>query len=174
MLQGMTKIWRVTASGYTEIERRKADRKTDQCFIAMWFNEKTNSLYDNAIEPAVRAAGYRPIRIDRQTGFLGKIDDQIVAEIRRSRFVIADFTHDRNGARRSVYYEAGFAHGLGIPVIFTCRADQIDDLHFDTNHFLHLPWPDDSPAELMEALRNRITANIGQGPIGQEANKHNG
>ena len=67
----------------------------------------------------------------------------IIAEIRRSNtFVITDFTQLTNfiGARGSVYYEAGFAHGLDIPVIFTCRNDQIDDLHFDTNHFLHLSW----------------------------------
>ncbi len=37
------------------------------------------------------------------------------------RFMIADFTGHRGG----VYFEAGFAHGLGIPVIWTCREDQL-------------------------------------------------
>ena len=154
----------VTTDGYSSVESLQADGKLDQCFVALWFNEKTNALYDKAIAPAVAAIGYKPIRIDRQPNFLGKIDDQIIAEIRRSRFVIADFTHDERGARGSVYYEAGFAHGLGIPVIFTCRDDQIDDLHFDTNHFLHLPWPTDAPEELIEPLKSRIAANIGVGP----------
>lgn len=157
-------LYIVTASGYIEIERLRAERKADQCFVALWFNQETNALYDNAIKPAVKAAGYKPIRIDRQTNFLGKIDDQIIAEIRRSRFLIADFTHDERGARGSVYYEAGFAHGLDIPVIFTCRADQICKLAFDTNHFLHLDWPADAPEELIEPLKNRILSNIGEGP----------
>ena len=157
-------LCRVTTKGYTEIEQLQAAHQSDQCFVAMWFNEKTNALYDSAIAPAVMAAGYQPIRIDRQTNFLGKIDDQIIAEIRRSRFVVADFTHDERGARGSVYYEAGFAHGLEIPVIFTCRDDQIDDLHFDTNHFLHLAWPATDPGLLIEPLTNRILANIGPGP----------
>ena len=157
-------LCRVTTNGYIEIEQLQTENQLDQCFVAMWFNEKMDVLYDSAIVPAVRAAGYQPIRIDRQTNFLGKIDDQIIAEIRRSRFVIADFTHDERGARGSVYYEAGFAHGLEIPVLFTCRDDQIDELHFDTNHFLHLPWPSDAPEALIEPLANRIMANIGPGP----------
>lgn len=57
------------------------------------------------------------------------------AEIRRSRFLVADFTHDKKqGARGSVYYEAGFAHGLNIPVIFTARDGTKP--HFDTSAYL--------------------------------------
>ena len=158
-------LCRVTATGYSVVESLQAEGTSDQCFVALWFNEKTDALYD--IVPSSlqsEAAGYKPLRIDRQLNFLGKIDDQIIAEIRRSKFVIADFTHDERGARGSVYYEAGFAHGLDIPVIFTCRNDQIDDLHFDTNHFLHLTWSTDAPEELIEPLRSRIAANIGVGP----------
>ncbi len=154
----------VTAGGYIAIEELHTERQSDQCFVAMWFNEATDALYDRAIAPAVRAAGYQPLRIDQKADFLGKIDDQIIAEIRRSRFVIADFTHGDGGVRGSVYYEVGFAQGLDIPVIFTCRADQLDDLHFDTNHFLHLSWPRGHAEALIEPLKNRILANIGEGP----------
>jgi hypothetical protein len=45
-----------------------------------------------------------------------------MAEIRRSRFVVADYTGQRNG----VYFEAGFGLGLGLVVIPTCRADEVD------------------------------------------------
>ena len=163
-------LCRVTASGYSVVESLQVEGTSDQCFVALWFNENTDALYDSAIEPAVKAAGYKPLRIDRQLNFLSKIDDQIIAEIRRSRFVIADFTHDERGARGSVYYEAGFALGLDIPVIFTCREDLIDDLHFDTSHFLHLPWSADTPEVLKEPLKSRILANIGVGPHAPSGN----
>ena len=91
-------LCRVTVDGYVAIERIKTERKPDQCFVAIWFSEETDALYDNGIAPAVEAAGYKPIRIDRETNFIGKIDDQIISEIRQSRFVIADFTHDERGA----------------------------------------------------------------------------
>jgi hypothetical protein len=42
--------------------------------------------------------------------------------------LVADFTGQRGG----VYWEAGFAQGLGIPVIRTCKSDELWKLHFDT------------------------------------------
>jgi hypothetical protein len=52
---------------------------------------------------------------------LNKVDDVIVAEIRRSRFLVADFTCEPGKVRGGVYFEAGFARGLNIPIIWTCR-----------------------------------------------------
>ena len=102
------------------------------------------------------------MRID-QKEHTNKIDDEIIAEIRRARFVVADFTHGGGGARGGVYYEAGFAHGLGIDVIFTCREDKFDALHFDTRQYNHISWS--SPEELKNALKNRIFALYGDGPL---------
>jgi hypothetical protein len=82
--------------------------KGRQAFVAMSFASDLRAIFDQAIAPAVLAAGYIPYRVDREE-HEGKIDDKIVAEIRRSAFTIADLTHHRGG----VYYEAGFAHGLG-------------------------------------------------------------
>ena len=157
-------LCRVTTNGYIAVEELHTERQSDQCFVAMWFKAETRDLYYEAIEPAIKAAGYLPMLIENKIDFIGAIDDEVIAEIRRSRFVIADFTHGDDGARGSVYYEVGFAQGLDLPVIFTCRDDQLDDLHFDTNHFLHLPWPADAPAALIEPLKNRILANISEGP----------
>ncbi len=96
------------------------------------------------------------MRIDNKE-HTNKICDEIIAEIRRSRFVVAEFTGQRNG----VYYEAGFAAGLGIPVICTCREDNIADLHFDIRQYNCIDWK--TPEELFERLRNRILAVIGEG-----------
>ena len=81
-----------------------------------------------------------------------------MAEIRRSRFVVADYTGQVNG----VYFEAGFALGLGLTVIPTCRADEVPKLHFDIKHLNTLLWS--TPAELAEGLNKRIRAVIGAGP----------
>jgi len=78
-----------------------------------------------------------------------------MAEIRRSRFVVADYTGQRNG----VYFEAGFGLGLGLVVIPT---DEVDNLHFDIKHLNTLPW--NTPAELANDLTQRIRSVIGGGP----------
>jgi hypothetical protein len=57
-----------------------------QCFVAMWFADETRSAYDEGIEPAVRAAGFKAIRIDRKE-HNNEITDEIIAEIRDSQFV---------------------------------------------------------------------------------------
>ena len=120
-----------------------------------------DEVYRDGIEPGIMDAGYRALKINREE-YIDKIDDQIVAEIRRSRFLVADFTQDKRGARGGVYYEAGFAYGLGIPVIYTCREDLVRCLHLDTRQYNHILWK--TSAELRESLRNRIRRVMGDGP----------
>ena len=69
-----------------------------------------------------------------------------------------------SGLVRSVYYGAGFAHGPGIPVIFLCRQDLIEEIHFDTRQYKHIEWEKERPSELREELANRIAAVTGDGP----------
>jgi nucleoside 2-deoxyribosyltransferase len=128
-------------------------------FIAMWFNDDMLTAYENAIVPAVSRWGYEPIWIDRQQ-HNNKIDDEIISEIRRAKFIVADFSCGPDGARGGVYYEAGFASRLGKPVIFTVRASDLDRVHFDTRQFNHIVW--ETEEQLRMALENRIGATIGE------------
>ena len=147
-------IIEITAKGYDRIyELEKVNPKSKQAFVAMWFDSSLGKAYTDGFEKAIKEAGYESKRIDREE-FNNKIDDEIVAEIKRSKFLVADFTGHRGG----VYYESGFAHGLGIPVIFTCRKDCLEDAHFDTEHYNHIVWENEE--ELYKKLLNRIRATI--------------
>jgi nucleoside 2-deoxyribosyltransferase len=146
-----------------------SSRDSVQAFIAMWFDSTMQDVCEQGFEKAIVAAGYKPMRIDKKE-HNNRIDDEIVAEIRRSKFVVADFTCgsiEANGttqaiARGGVHFEAGYAMGLGIPVIWTCRRDMIENVHFDTRQFSHVVW--ESPDELKVGLYNRICATIGEMP----------
>lgn len=154
---------RPTAQGWRELDSLRQPRSgSSQAFVAMWFNEKVDSAYTHGIAPALSAMGYQPVRID-QKEHNNKIDDEIIAEIRRSRFLVADFTCETGKVRGGVYYEAGFAQGLGIPVIWTCKDTSLADLHFDTRQYAHIVWKD--VLDLYLQLRNRIGATIGEGPL---------
>ena len=161
----------LTVEGRIRLEEiEKPNQASTKVFVAMWFDDSMDEVWEKGIRPAITEAGFEPVRIDRKE-HMNKIDDEIIAEIRRSRFVVADFTHGKiddndlpikkRGARGGVYYEAGFAQGLGIDVIFTCREDQIDDVHFDTRQYPHIRWS--RSEELKEALKNRIPALYGNG-----------
>ncbi len=151
----------VTVEGYRRIAEQEVNPSADQVFVAMWFDPSMDEARDKGIRPAILNTGYRPQLINEKPD-VDKIDDEIIGEIRRSRFLIADFTYGDKGIRGGVYYEAGFALGLGLEVIRSCRADQIDDLHFDVNHHYHIAWK--TPEELREGLERRILALVGEGP----------
>lgn len=154
---------RLTVEGHAHLEAlERTVTASSRVFVAMWFDDSMSDVWEVGIGPAIRDAGYEAIRIDRKE-HANKIDDEIIAEIRRSRFVVADFTHGDGGARGGVYYEAGFAHGLDIPVIFTCREDVLDEVHFDTRQYNHIVWQE--PGELRHRLATRIAAVIGDGPL---------
>ena len=150
---------RISAHGWATLETYKAPNiESDKVFVAMWFNPEMDPAYAQGIKLAIEDdCGYTAIKIDTKE-FLGDIVDEIIAEIRESRFVVADFTGQRHG----VYYEAGYARGMGLPVISTCRNDEIEKLHFDTSQQNHIDWK--TPGELRERLANRIRAVIGLGP----------
>lgn len=150
----------ISPSGWAHLESLRFPNRDSQIgFIAMWFKESMDSAHA-AIETAIRNSGYEPLRIDRRE-HNNKIDDEIVAGIRRSKFLVADFTGHRGG----VYFEAGFAMGLGIPVIWLCRKDALEELHFDTRQYNHISWTEDKLPELTNALQKRIEAILGRGSL---------
>ena len=156
--------YRISVEGYARLaEIEKAATDSSKAFVAMWFDDSMDKVWDNAIKPGIEDAGYEAVRIDRKE-HLNKIDDEIIAELRRARFVVADFTHGENGPRGGVYYEAGFAYGLNIQVIFSCRRDAIGEVHFDTRQYPHILWDMDELDAFRRALTTRISATIGDGP----------
>lgn len=160
----------LTLKGLNRLETGGDALVSNTVFVAMWFGDEVTAVYDSGIEPAIRDAGYEPVRIDR-TEHSDRIDDQIIAEIRRARFLVCDFTcgllSDKNStsgrtaiARGGVYYEAGFAHGLNKRVIWTCRRDLIDHVHFDVRQYNLISWEVGKEADLRDKLATRIRAVI--------------
>jgi hypothetical protein len=99
----------ITPTGWEHIAKLQTlNSESNICFVAMRFSNKLKTIYSNAIKPTIDACGYEP-KIMFEHNHINKIDDEIVAWIKKSRFVIADFTEQNQGA----YYEAGYARGLG-------------------------------------------------------------
>ncbi len=138
-----------------ELSRRGV--QSDKGFVAMSFDQDLKPAYEKGFQVGILNAGYDPVRVDR-IEHVNRIDDEIIAQIRASSFVVADFTKHRGG----VYFEAGFALGLNLPVIWTCRKSDMNGLHFDIRQYNTIDWQD--TGELAERLRYRIEATIGKGP----------
>lgn len=148
--------YELTIKGLQEIEKfNQILPDSVDCFVAMKFGDEfLDRAYQEGMTPAIRETGYVPL----QMAYLehnNNIMDEMLGCIRRSRFMVADLTYQN----QNVYFEAGFAQGLGIPVIYTCHEKSVDDIMFDTQHTNQIRWSE--IAELHVKLRNRILATIG-------------
>ena len=75
--------------GYLRLEDlANANTGSAQGFVAMWFNDSMETAYEQGFHAGIEAADYDPLRVD-SVEHIGKIDDEIMAQIRRSRFVVA-------------------------------------------------------------------------------------
>jgi len=169
----------ITPKGWAFIETLKQrNPNSKNVFVAMWSTDEIFDIFNKHIVQAVTKAGFNEPKHIGIKEHNNDINDEIIGEIRGSRFIIADFTGNRGG----VYYEAGFAYGLNIPVIYTCRSDwfnqyvkqtiKIKDkenektenlnvfaqIHFDVNHRNFIVW--ETGEELQDKLFNRIKATI--------------
>jgi nucleoside 2-deoxyribosyltransferase len=153
-----------SASGKLEIRSAGWQRVADlirqrgttskSAFVAMKFNEEMLDLWKTAFEPTIRLAQFEP-KLANNPAHNEQIDAHIIAELKQCRFAVADVTHASPG----VYFEAGYALGMGRPVIWTCRSDrERTDMHFDTRQYNHILWKDGK--DLANQLYVRIVATI--------------
>jgi hypothetical protein len=154
---------RLTLLGWQKVdELRRTGKDSKHAFIAMKFGDaELDSLLSAHLIPAVRATGFE-LRALNDGQPAGLIDDQLRVAIRRARFVLVDLSHGNKGA----YWEAGFAEGLGKPVIYLCREDVFNDSkhphkpHFDTNHLVTIIWNSAKMEEAAARLRACIRATL--------------
>ena len=131
-------------------ELAKGQQSEQFAFMAMKYGDPVLETYvAEVIRPAVEATGHK-LEVLRDRPAAGLIDNYLRSRLRLCKFVVADLTHANNGA----YWEAGFAEGLGKPVIYTCERSifQATTTHFDTNHSQTVVWHEDDPAETQKQL----------------------
>jgi hypothetical protein len=151
----------LTLNGWQLFENLRRGKSNSRiAFMAMQFgDEELDRIYKDYFKIGVTATGFDLKRVDEGQP-AGLIDDRLRVEIRQCRFLIADLTHQNRGA----YWEAGFAEGLGKPVIYTCRKDVFEDktkgTHFDTNHHLTVPWELSKISDAVQRLKDTIRATL--------------
>lgn len=151
----------LTLAGWQLFENLRRGKSSSRiAFMAMQFgDEELDQIYKDHFKDGVAATGFDLKRVDEGQP-AGLIDDRLRVEIRQCRFLIADLTHQNRGA----YWEAGFAEGLGKPVIYTCRKDVFEDkakgTHFDTNHHLTVTWESDKLDDAVDRLKATIRATL--------------
>jgi hypothetical protein len=151
-----------------EIERRTPKRKTRVFVVTPIQGDKYGSQDDqrthkeyndrfDVVDGVLQEFDCVAIRIDKVESLEGLVD-RIKAEIGRASFVVADLTDERP----SCYFEAGYAAGLGRPVITMASKESV--LHPGTDTKIHFDIHQNvrffsNHSELAEKLRTAIEQN---------------
>jgi len=121
-------------------------------FVLMPFDKEFDDVYHLGIKPACMEAGAYAERVNEQI-FHESILDRIYNQISKADVIIADMT----GRNPNVFYETGYAHALGKPVILLTRT--VDDIPFDLQHYPHIIYKG-SISDLIPELIKRVAFAI--------------
>jgi hypothetical protein len=153
--EGTYNSFNLTIEGWQRFEElQRAHISSNYAFFARKFeNDVLDEVVEQCLRPAVEQTGFELRSVTQRAGL---IDAIIEDEIRRCKFLLADLSDHNAGA----YWEAGFAEGLGKPVIYICREKKDDgssiNTHFDTDHRHTIRW---NPSSL-EAASKQLKAVI--------------
>lgn len=151
---------RLSLPGWAEWEEtNRGHRAGRNGFIAMEFgDERLDRFVEEVVKQGVKdALGIDVHRVDDRPE-AGLIDNIMRRHIQDAAFVIVDLSHGNKGA----YWEAGYAEGLGKPVIYICERCVFEDAkhpskpHFDVNHSTTVFWEAEKP----EAFIQKLVATI--------------
>ena len=119
-MKNFKSIW-LSLSGWDKYEELYRSIRSRTAFVAMKFkiDDSENYFFQDELLPnhlvtAVRQAGFalgNPLAENPQAG---NLHARLELEIKNARLTVAELSHHNNGA----YWEAGFAKGLGKPVIY--------------------------------------------------------
>jgi hypothetical protein len=124
----------------------------DTCFVMMPFGEWFDRYYKEIYIPAIKEAGFEPVRADELFS-AGSVVEQIWEQIDKSKVLLADLT----GKNPNVFYELGLAHAAKKPVVFTTGS--LEDVPFDLRHLRVIPYEVREP-DWNAKLRKSITAYL--------------
>jgi nucleoside 2-deoxyribosyltransferase len=150
----------LTLSGWERYEAEQQGQLSGNYgFIALKFgDEVVDPFVADVIKPTVAALGFELVDM-RDAAEAGIIDNVMRARIRDASFVLVDLTHANEGA----YWEAGYAEGLGKPVLYLCKHDvfETQGTHFDTNHCTTVLWNPEAPYPFAEELKATLRRSLG-------------
>ncbi len=142
------------SSGKVAVKGVKLAEQERVCFIVMQFTEEYNALYTDVIKPTCEEFGYKVVRGD-DFYHSGLIIEDITKSIRECSLVIADVTPNNP----NVFYEVGFAHGIGKTTILLSDRKR-DKLPFDISGFRTLFYDNSigGKSAVEERLRKHLEA----------------
>lgn len=133
-------------------ERKGSRQFLDTCFVLMPFGGWYDRYYEEIYKPAIRDAGFEPVRAD-DLFHTGSVMEQIWEQVLKAKVLLAELT----AKNANVFYELGLAHAKGKPAVFVTGV--MDDVPFDLRHLRVIPYDVREP-NWASALKANVTAYL--------------
>lgn len=144
-------------AGFAQVKAASGSELQDQVsslvFVICPFSPDMDPILEG-IREAAKAVGLEAKRVKDVVGDY-QITNQLMSMIAKARLIVADLSHERP----NVYFELGYARGLGKSVV-TC-AREGTTIHFDVKDWTYIPYNDSRVLE--KALLDRFRFEIEKG-----------
>lgn len=139
--------FRLTEQGWSEAAARAGGRKLKSCFVLLSDDVDLCAEWSERLLPKLEQCGYQA----RLFNHSGTDNTDSMQQISESKLIIADLTNHSP----DVYFAAGYALGLNIPVIWTVNRTYADKLFVQTQQIRPIVW--DTAEELAAVLQQRFS-----------------
>ena len=151
--------YRLTPAGWAALDMASAPGEKPLAAVSLSLDREADTLWNQGFSAGIQNAGYTAVRVDsKERG--NKICDEVIVDLRRVKFVVADLT----GQSPLAFFEAGLALGLGKPVFWTCEENEAHDkkLGLETRQYTVTTWTRDKLEDFARRLTQRIEASLGR------------
>ncbi|MCQ6557689.1 MarR family transcriptional regulator [Paenibacillus mendelii] len=149
MIERAGSTFKLTEKGWREAAATVGGRRLKPCFVLIPDNEELRVEWNEKVSPKIEQCGYLPQLPEPSTTEM--YGDHIVRLVTESKLLIADLTEPNP----EVYYAAGLALGLQIPVIWTIKRGESNQNALPSKLIRPVVW--DKGEELAAILEQRLT-----------------
>ncbi|MNO14918.1 hypothetical protein D3C76_45690 [compost metagenome] len=145
--EGMT--FKLTEKGWSEAAASAGGKKLKPCFVLIPEKEDLRKEWLETLLPKIEQFGYLPRLLTHDK--TQNRDHDSLELIADSKLIIADLTEQSP----AVYFAAGYALGLSIPVIWTVNSSEADKLNVHVQAIRPIVW--DTAEELAVILQQKLS-----------------
>ncbi|CAM4352484.1 hypothetical protein [Paenibacillus typhae] len=141
--------FQLTQQGWNEAAASAGGKKLKPCSVLLSANDELTALWQENLLSTIGQYGYLPSVLTHPAA--NDSGQYPLEQLAESKLIIADLT----GRSAGVYFAAGYALGLGIPVIWTVHSSGAAQLDVQLHDIRPLVW--DTAEELAVLIRQRLT-----------------
>ncbi|MEF3306364.1 hypothetical protein [Paenibacillus sp. GYB003] len=149
LLERTGSAFRLTEAGWREADARAGGKRLKPCAVIVTEPEEVRAEWTMNVFPKLQQCGYFPRMIEYSP--FNKIGDGAMRTIAESKLLIADLS----GANANIYFAAGYALGLDVPVLCAVKRDDAEHLPVGSNQLRPIVW--ERTEELADKLQQRLT-----------------